>query len=264
MTHVDTNDMSKIFENKKKDLTIKVNTTNKIYTDMYVKSKLLSVDMIQANATVFFVYFGKKLFMDNGLHIKDMGLGLEKYFDTWDDYLNRFNWSYYVKAQLTSESIRCVVTMESFALIQQAFTMSKVAREIILGVMAQKKLANGHTMETMLDKTCRTILCEFIGTIEPLINKSGAKVISFTMDELTMQGLDIQELLAFLNRNPSVETGFVHRYLRIEEFVLDQHKLSTGKKFYVKRYTDGAIPSIKYINPDKRCEAIAIVNKIYT
>lgn len=266
ISEIDVDNLIKIFDDKRNKKTIKINSINKIYSDTYAKSKLLSIDMVQANATVYFVYCGKKLFMDEGLQISDMGLGLEKYFSTWEEFLNNFNWSYYVKAQLNSTNIK-VVNEGIFDILCSAFISSKMAREIILGVMAKKKTTYGnHTIEKILDLICKSLLCDLLITIEPIILFSNATIVSFTMDEITIKNLSYDKLMNYLALQAN--TGVMHiykKYLRIEEFILEQHKLGNGKKFYAKYYTNNAIPSIKYISPDSKIEALHIVEeKWYT
>lgn len=75
-----------------------ITRADKIFSKEYNRQKFISLDIRQANSTVFFVHYGLTLFRDKGLTIADMGFGLEKFFNTWDEFIEKFNWSHYVQA----------------------------------------------------------------------------------------------------------------------------------------------------------------------
>lgn len=252
-----------------KEIECKPNKINRIYNKEFDGSKLISIDIIQANATIFFVYFGKKLFMEQGLEIKDMGLGLEMYFSSWEDFFSKFNWSYYIRSQLsTIPPEKKIVDDSMFDKISNAFIGSKMAREIIMGVTTKKKInGKNYCLEKILELTCHKILYHVIKTIQPIMKLFNATIVSFTMDEITIKELDYSTLISLLSYSTTSligDTCLIKKYLRIEEFILQKHTLENGKFFYAKYYTDESIPSIKYVTPENKIAAIDIINTATT
>lgn len=255
-----------MLEGRQHSKKINLNTNaNKIYNDAYVGKKLISIDVKQANASFIFVYLGQLLYGEK--NVKDMGLDLESFFSTMEDMKLNFNWSYYVKAKMNKLSILResklfrITSDETFHALCSVFETSKIVRQIIIGAMGNNKPPGCEIcLRTIFETACKNTLSRLINSLETLIKQNNAKIISFSMDEIIIDGMNHEELLNFLRTSPLGKNSYIaEKYLKVDEFILKKYNLNSKKRFFVKYFTNNNIPSFKQLDPETKLECLELV-----
>ncbi|XWV24694.1 putative ORFan [Tupanvirus deep ocean] len=261
LSEIDTNSLIKNLESYSKKYPINTDA-NRIYKDQFDSKKLISIDVKQANATFIFLYTGLRMFGDK--IIEKIGFDFDKIYSSKNDIISNFNWSAFVKTQLSLyPKDKQIVDDKTFEIMSKSFQHSKMAREIIIGVMAKKKSPGcAMTVNTIFQHMCKCVLYKLIDSMIPLLKKHDATIVAFSTDEIILHNLALEHLMEFLNSKPIGDESFIaEKYLRVEEFKLVQHKLPNGKKFYAKYYTHDAPPCLRQVDPNNKIEALEIVSK---
>lgn len=239
------------------------NNHNIIYNEKYTGSKIISLDIIQANVTIFFLFFGLKLYRDNPItNMNDVGLKLETIYTDLEDFKANFNWTSYVNLAMSNYPVdKIIIDNHNYQHLCKLFGISKRSREITMGYFFEAE-PYGYSWNKLhiFESACGIVLHSLIDAMKALLTTCNANIISCSIDEILISGMDKENLMTFLASNPISKYSFIARnYLRLEEFVVERHVLSNGKIFYVKAFTDGSIPCIKHVEPKYKQEAYNIV-----
>lgn len=251
---------------KRYDKKFKINScVNDIYDDQYNGSKLISITVKQANATFIFVCLGLIMFRNE--KIEKMGLGLESQFESMDDMKFNFNWLSYIKAQFSKNiHISKMVDDKTFNTMCHLFATSNMMREAVINIFFSKKPTGCNIdINTIFETICKYVLYLFVDTLEPLLQLFGAKIIAFSVNEIVIEGMNSETLMEFIRTQPVGEYSYIaKRYLKINEYTIHQHKLSSGKKFYTKchinKNNSSSIHCMHRIDSDNKLEAFEIVS----
>ena len=102
---------------------------------------------------------------------------------------------------------------------------------------------------------------QLLDSLTTLLKKHDAKIVSFSMDEIIVSGINKEILIDFLNSKPIGDNSLIaEKYLKVDEFTLKEHRLKCGKKFYVKYFTNNdQPPCLRNIDPQNKLDAIEMV-----
>lgn len=226
----------------------------RIYHGQFDGQKLLSIDMKHANVTIAILFFASQLF----LNVEEIGIGLENEYCSMIDLLENFNWISYFNSILCELSSK--LNQKEYRILCQTMAKSKKMRELVMGIIFKNKLSQKIKLNDMFETSCKFIMYTLLDSINlPM------KMISITTDEIILSDICQSDILSHLVHNTlGDELNFIKKYLRVEEFVMKQYRLSNGKCFYAKHFTDKSIPSLKCIDPNDKIEAMKIVMSSHT
>jgi hypothetical protein len=263
----------------KKSIRETVTKADKIYSKQFDGKRFISLDIRQANSTTFFVHYGRELFKKRGLEISDMGLDLDKYFGSWDEFFADFNWHHFVKITLKlritlkpsadTYPFDIVTDIQTVNILCTAFMNSKLTREIIMGVNQRIQLHKQvHTFGRLFEVTCNLLMNELLNYLSDRID--GMEIVSFSTDEIIMRLpddktlTDISEMVAQAPSESIIGTWFKN-FLKIEEYQLKAFELPNKRVFYAKLVDGepGTNPSvsIKLLDPENKINGMKMIEE---
>jgi hypothetical protein len=243
------------------DITTLINELNKknvpgskrtnIYSKQYNNMKLISIDITQANFTSSIYYFANKLKSDgHGLDI--LGLNLEKIYGSWEEFDNKICWKDMVYALMLDNK-------DLDPTIVKLIAESKQIRQVCMGqCLNTKSSVSDHLLVKLTEIICRTLMACVKDFLIDYIKTNGGEIISVMNDEIILQTTDFDSLKKSYREHFNKDNLMLNK-MKFSEFVLKSFVLESGRSFYVKYFTDGAIPLLKSVHPDDRVKALELM-----
>lgn len=225
---------------------------NVIYKNKYDGSKFISIDMIQSNSMILFIYFGNMLFNECGKTISEMNCGLEKIYSDWSQLLENFKWSDFVYSQKSSE-IKKVVNDEIFDSMFDLFSTSKKIRVLLLGLIFKAKNKNYPPILKLIEIVSELIMQQIAYFIQPLLKLQSGNIICLSHDEIIIENVNYGDLIKYFDdTNFDNNIKLMIKHLRIEEFILNAYKQPKTGTYYIKHDTINNTKTYKLLKPDDR------------